>query len=438
MDRRRDLWPVRRPNHTEYFAVNADSPNPRPDVRMHGRSIWRCRRHPILRRLKQVTDVVTTDALADLESTAVDIVANRREPSRATGQWHVNGLVPQRLYYVGWVRVHEGTARGGDQKSCDEKQAAVRCGVFGQHPARLDTGLPISDRDRAASVVVKLDAGARQCNMRDRSCRSLIHGLLGAQLVVIGGAVGTLTSFATNRLLRSQLEVSASHAPGHALTGGAVSTGSASETYRLETFADAVFAIAITLLIIEIRLPAGEKLEHLGGLGPALRHLWPSYLGYVISFIVIGIMWANHPNLMKLLDRIDHGFITLNLLLLMCVAFLPFPTAIMAEHLTDPQERGVAVAFYCGCFTITAVFYFLMWWHAARDRRLIASDVPDEAVRAITRAYAPGSVLYPRTTLLAFVHVAISLSIVVGLAILCMLPRAGAHAAAVKTSHRSD
>ena len=140
-------------------------------------------------------------------------------------------------------------------------------------------------------------------------------------------------------------------------------------------------------------------------------------------------MWANHHNLMKLVSRVDHGFITLNLLLLMCVAFLPFPTAVMAEHLTDPHERSVAVAFYCGAFTITAVFYFLMWWHAARDRRLIAADIPDAAVRAITRAYAPGSFLYLGATVLAFVHVALSLTIVVGLAILYMLPKAGAHAA---------
>ena len=205
-----------------------------------------------------------------------------------------------------------------------------------------------------------------------------------------------------------------------------------SDTLRLETFADAVFAIAITLLIIEIRLPERYEQLALGGLGPSLEHLWPSYLGYLISFIVIGIMWANHHNLMKLIDRIDHGFITLNLLLLMCVAFLPFPTAVMAEHLTDPHERSTAVAFYCGAFTVTAVFYFLMWWHAARNRRLIAPHVSDDAVRAVTRAYAPGSLLYLAATLLAFVHVAISLTIVLGLAVLYMFPRAGAHSAAKK------
>jgi uncharacterized membrane protein len=209
-----------------------------------------------------------------------------------------------------------------------------------------------------------------------------------------------------------------------------------SETFRLEAFADAVFAIAITLLVIEIRLPPHEEVVRMGGVGTALLKLWPSYVGYVISFIVIGIMWANHHNMMKLIDRVDHGFITLTLLLLLCIAFLPFPTAVMAEHLADPDahERAVAVAFYSGCFTLTAVFYFLVWWHAARGRRLIAHHVPDEAVRAITRAYAPGWLLYFTATLLAFVHVGLSLGIVVGLAVLYMLPRAGAHAAVTRRS----
>ena len=202
-----------------------------------------------------------------------------------------------------------------------------------------------------------------------------------------------------------------------------------SETFRIEAFADAVFAIAITLLVIEIRLPPHEEVLRIGGVGPALLQLWPSYVGYIISFIVIGIMWANHHNLMKLVDRVDHGFITLTLLLLLCVAFLPFPTAVMADHLADPDthEQAVAVAFYCGCFTVTALFYFLMWWHAARNRRLIASHVSDDAVRAITRAYVPGSLLYLTATLLAFVHVALSLAIIVGLAALYMLPTVGAH-----------
>jgi uncharacterized membrane protein len=201
-----------------------------------------------------------------------------------------------------------------------------------------------------------------------------------------------------------------------------------SGTSRLEAFADGVFAIAITLLVIDIHLPPRAELAA-GGLAAALWRLWPSYLGYVTSFVVTGIMWANHHNLMKLIGRVDHGFITLNLLLLMCVSFVPFPTSVMAEHLTDPRQRATGVAFYCGCFTVTAVLYFLMWWHAARGRRLIADDVPDAAVQAITRAYAPGSLLYLAATLLAFV---------LGLAILYMLPRAGAHAAVTSASQRPE
>ncbi len=81
------------------------------------------------------------------------------------------------------------------------------------------------------------------------------------------------------------------------------------ETNRLETFADAVFAIAITLLIIEIQLPPHDEVVRRGGLARTLLDLWPSYLAYLISFIVIGIMWANHYSLMKLVDRVDHRFI---------------------------------------------------------------------------------------------------------------------------------
>src|SRR4030095_16492728 len=102
-----------------------------------------------------------------------------------------------------------------------------------------------------------------------------------------------------------------------------------SETFRLAAVAAAVFAIAITLLVIEIRLPPHEEVLRIGGVGPALLQLWPSYVGYALSFIVIRIMSVNHHNLMQLHDRVDHGFITLTLLLLLCVAFLPFPTAVM-------------------------------------------------------------------------------------------------------------
>ena len=199
-------------------------------------------------------------------------------------------------------------------------------------------------------------------------------------------------------------------------------------TTRLEAFSDGVFAIAITLLVLEIRLPEAGIEAH-GGLAAALGALWPSYAGYVISFVTIGITWANHHEVIRLIARVDHGLMVCNLLLLMAISFTPFPTAVMAEHLPHPgPDRNVAVAFYCGSFTLTALFYNLLWRYAAAGRRLIQAHVSDARVRAITRAYLPGTFIYGLATATAFVSVPAALAIVAGLALFYILPRRGAHA----------
>ena len=201
-----------------------------------------------------------------------------------------------------------------------------------------------------------------------------------------------------------------------------------STTTRLEAFSDGVFAIAITLLVLEIRLPDAHEVETLGGLGHALVGLWPSYVGYVVSFVTAGIMWANHHNVVRLIGRVDHGLMVWNLLLLMAISFTPFPTAVMAEHLPHAGwDRTIAVAFYCGSFTLTALFYNLMWGHVARNRHLLRPHVTDAQVRAITRAYRPGTFLYGLAVATAFISVGAALAIVFGLALFFILPRRGAH-----------
>src|SRR5207302_7293470 len=109
-------------------------------------------------------------------------------------------------------------------------------------------------------------------------------------------------------------------------------SGLGSDTSRLETFADGVMAIAITLLILEVRVPhvAGARLGH------ELAHQWPSYAGYLVSFLTIGIIWVNHHHMFKLIERIDHGFLMLNVVFLIPIAFLPFPTALVADYIRDP------------------------------------------------------------------------------------------------------
>ena len=180
-----------------------------------------------------------------------------------------------------------------------------------------------------------------------------------------------------------------------------------------------MFAIAITLLIIEIGVPhVGE----LGSLFGELLHLWPSYLGYAISFLVIGTVWANHHNRFRLISCSDHILLFVNILFLMCVAFLPFPTALLAEYIRDEAHRTTAVAVYSGTLAVTAVLFTLLWLYAAANYRLIDQSVDPVLLRAMTRRYVLGMLLYIVAFALAFVSPAASLVLIVILALIFVLP----------------
>ena len=136
---------------------------------------------------------------------------------------------------------------------------------------------------------------------------------------------------------------------------------------RFSAFSDGVIAIAITLLILEIKVP---KVEH-GQLAHELRQLWPSYIAYAVSFLTIGIMWVNHHNLSRRLASVDHGLLYLNLVLLGAISFLPFPTAVIAEYLQEggSNERSAALLYSIAMIMISAAFASL-WWHVARRPHL--------------------------------------------------------------------
>ena len=126
----------------------------------------------------------------------------------------------------------------------------------------------------------------------------------------------------------------------------------ARDTLRLEALSDGVIAIAITLLILEIRVPEVDESSPQEAWA-ALRALWPQYLGYLISFATIGIMWANHHLIFGFIARTNHYLILANLFLLLCIAAIPFPTALMADTLGHPAER-VGVTVYSGWFVVCA------------------------------------------------------------------------------------
>jgi uncharacterized membrane protein len=206
-------------------------------------------------------------------------------------------------------------------------------------------------------------------------------------------------------------------------------------TGRIEAFSDGVFAIAITLLVIEIGVP------HLEGEGTtlfgALIEQWPSYLGYVISFLQIGVIWANHHNRFRFIVRSDHVLLFLNILFLMCVAFIPFPTALLAEYLQESgTERTTAGAVYAGTLAVTAVFFTLLWLYAAANYRLVDRNLDPSILRAMTRRYVAGMVAYLLTFLIAFVNVTASLVLIVILALLFVLPEPGERANVVRRTHR--
>jgi uncharacterized membrane protein len=166
-------------------------------------------------------------------------------------------------------------------------------------------------------------------------------------------------------------------------------------TARLETFADGVFAIAATLLIIDVTADA-----HGGALGDELAHAWPQYAAYAVSFLTIGIMWVNHHACMELIDRADRTFLFINVALLACIAFVPFPTRLVAEHLRDGGLRAAALA-YGLTLTATAICFFAFWFYASIGRRLIAAGADDRMVRGISRSYLPGAPIYAAATLVA-------------------------------------
>jgi uncharacterized membrane protein len=212
------------------------------------------------------------------------------------------------------------------------------------------------------------------------------------------------------------------------------SGGRDSDTGRIEAFSDGVFAIAITLLIIEIGVPRAQGTE---SLFDKLVQLWPSYLGYAISFLVIGTVWANHHNRFRLISRSDHILLFLNIVFLMCVAFIPFPTALLADYIKEEEHRITAVAVYSGTLAVTAVFFTLLWLYAAANYRLVDRTVDASLLRAMTRRYVFGMLFYILAFALAFVSPAASLALIVILALIFVLPEPEGSRSARRTGRRS-
>lgn len=154
---------------------------------------------------------------------------------------------------------------------------------------------------------------------------------------------------------------------------------------RLESFSDGVFAIAATLLILDVTADARGR-----ALGGSLLHAWPQYAAYALSFAMIGTWWVNHHEYMSAIDHVDRAFLFLNLGILVFIAFLPFPTHLVSVHFHDAGLRAATILYASTQLGATIVAW--LWWrHAARGRRLIAPGVDDRTVTRITREVRLGT-----------------------------------------------
>lgn len=172
-------------------------------------------------------------------------------------------------------------------------------------------------------------------------------------------------------------------------------------TQRLEMLSDGVIAIAATLLVLEIgRVHLGPHEDLLDAIGA----LWPSYLAYVVSFTVIGLIWIAHHTMFERISTVDRPFLFLNLALLLGIGFIPWPTSVLADYITDDNiNASIATALYSVVMTIIGIVFVGMWAHLVRHPEHTIDSVTERQLRRSLRLACVSPIVYGVTIGLAFV-----------------------------------
>jgi uncharacterized membrane protein len=191
-------------------------------------------------------------------------------------------------------------------------------------------------------------------------------------------------------------------------------------TNRLESFSDGVIAVAITLLILDIKVPShatGESLAH------ALLGDWPHYAAYVVSFLTIGIIWINHHAMISRLQQADHSILILNLLLLMSIVLLPFTTELMAAYLRSSNGESLAAGLYSGSLLLMSVLFAALNRHILLERaHMMRVEATLEERRRVLSRSITGLVPYLLATILAVLSPYVTLAICAAVAVFYALP----------------
>jgi uncharacterized membrane protein len=210
-------------------------------------------------------------------------------------------------------------------------------------------------------------------------------------------------------------------APGR----GSIATTSRWPTGRTETFSDGVFAIAVTLLVLNLQVPASD-LRHLWH---GIAHQWPAYLGYATSFVTVGAIWLTHHGILRRLEYVNNTLMRLNLLLLMAVSFLPFPTMLMAETIRDADSVRAAVIFYGASLLATWLVLSAMWRAVARRPALHRPEVTDGEIDELMGVMTPSIGFYLGAAALALVQPQLAVFVYLLAAVLAVLRARGDHIA---------
>jgi uncharacterized membrane protein len=200
---------------------------------------------------------------------------------------------------------------------------------------------------------------------------------------------------------------------------------SARDTTRIEAFSDAVIAIMLTLLAVEL-LQFDVADARKAGLLVALARQWPSYLAFVLTFLVVGQIWVTHHNLWRYIARVDQGIAILNLLLLAFVAATPFAAQVLAESLASlsAPEQSRAAALYSAVMLGQALaFNLVLWW--SHWQRLCYPEVDDALHRAILRRYLIGPIVYAVALAASFINPMAGLACYLGVIVAYLWPGPG-------------
>jgi uncharacterized membrane protein len=165
-------------------------------------------------------------------------------------------------------------------------------------------------------------------------------------------------------------------------------------TGRITAFSDGVFSIAITLLVLNLQVPKGST--HLPDLLNKLQALWPNLMSYILSFVIIGIYWIAHHNMFHYIERSNRVFLWINILLLMCVAFIPFSAGLLGQFSFIDQLplARVAEIIYASNLILTNLMLSLLWWYATSNHRLVDQDIDPHFVHTVNRRNMTAPVVY--------------------------------------------